>query len=64
MSDYILEDDKNAGKKVRNDATYIKDYLIGRYGAILVLKELNIIYEKNILKKYRLKSKRLHHLIT
>ncbi len=46
MSDYILEDDKNAGKKVRNDATYIKDYLIGRYGAILVLKELNIIYEK------------------
>ena len=27
LSDYILEDDKNAGKKVRNDATYNKDYL-------------------------------------
>lgn len=24
LSDYILEDDKNAGKKVRNDATYNK----------------------------------------
>ena len=37
LSDYILEDDKNAGKKVRNDATYNKDYLTGRYGAIPVL---------------------------
>ena len=40
LSDYILEDDKNAGKKVRNDATYNKDYLTGRYGAIPVLKDL------------------------
>ena len=42
-SDYILEDDKNAGKKVRNDATYNKDYLTGRYGAIPVLEEFDII---------------------
>ncbi len=43
LSDYILEDDKNAGKKVRNDATYNKDYLTGRYGAIPVLEEFNIV---------------------
>ena len=46
LSDYILEDDKNAGKKVRNDATYNKDYLTGRYGAIPVLEEFDIDYEK------------------
>ena len=46
LSDYILEDDKNAGKKVRNDATYNKDYLTGRYGAIPVLEEFKIDYEK------------------
>lgn len=46
LSDYILEDDKNAGKKVRNDATYNKDYLTGRYGAIPVLKEFDIIHEE------------------
>ena len=46
LSDYILEDDKNAGKKVRNDATYNKDYLTGRYGAITVLEEFDIDYEK------------------
>ena len=45
LSDYILEDDKNAGKKVRNDATYNKDYLTGRYGAIPVLEEFDIIHE-------------------
>ena len=33
-------------KKVRNDATYNKDYLTGRYGAIPVLEEFNIDYEK------------------
>ena len=43
LSDYILEDDKNAGKKVRNDATYNKDYLTGRYGAIPVLEEFDIV---------------------
>ena len=43
LSDYIIEDDKNAGKKVRNDATYNKDYLTGRYGAIPVLEEFNIV---------------------
>lgn len=46
LSDYILEDDKNAGKKVRNDATYNKDYLTGRYGAIPVLEEFDINYEE------------------
>ena len=46
LSDYILEADKNAGKKVRNDATYNKDYLTGRYGAIPVLEEFDIIHEK------------------
>ena len=43
LSDYILEDDEYSknkiGKKVRNDATYNKDYLTGRYGAIPVLEE-------------------------
>ena len=43
LSDYILEDDKNAGKKVRNDATYNKDYLTGRYGAIPVLEDIEIL---------------------
>ena len=45
LSDYILEDEENknkTGKKVRNDATYNKDYLTGRYGAIPVLEELKI----------------------
>lgn len=46
LSDYILEEDKNAGKKVRNDATYNKDYLTGRYGAIPVLEEFDIDYEE------------------
>ena len=49
LSDYILEDEENknkAGKKVRNDATYNKDYLTGRYGAIPVLEEFDIINEK------------------
>lgn len=46
LSDYILEDEKNVGKKVRNDATYNKDYLTGRYGAIPVLEEFEIIHEE------------------
>ena len=47
LSDYILEDEENKiGKKVRNDATYNKDYLTGRYGAIPVLEEFDIINEK------------------
>ena len=36
LSDYRIND-----AKVRNDATYNKDYLSGRYGAIPVLEELN-----------------------
>lgn len=50
LSDYILEDDEEGknktSKKVRNDATYNKDYLTGRYGAIPVLEEFEINYEK------------------
>lgn len=48
LSDYILEEEENnkIGKKVRNDATYNKDYLTGRYGAIPVLKEFDINNEK------------------
>lgn len=45
LSDYIIEDENGNTKKVRNDATYNKDYLTGRYGAIPVLKEFEI-YEK------------------
>lgn len=44
LSDYIL--DEEDGKKVRNDATYNKDYLTGKYGAIPILKEFDIDYEK------------------
>ena len=43
LSDYIIEDEKGSSKKVRNDATYNKDYLTGRYGAIPVLEEFEII---------------------
>ncbi len=48
LSDYILDDDENnkSSKKVRNDATYNKDYLTGRYGAIPVLEEFEISHEK------------------
>ncbi len=48
LSDYILDDDgdKKSGQKVRNDATYNKDYLTGRYGAIPVLEEFEISHEK------------------
>jgi len=41
----VLEDDeggKKTSRKVRNDATYNKDYLTGRYGAIPVLQEFEI----------------------
>ena len=46
LSDYILEEDNNTGKKIRNDATYNKDYLTGRYGAIPVLEEFKLDYEE------------------
>ena len=49
LSDYILDDEdgnNKSGKKVRNDATYNKDYLTGRYGAIPILEEFEISYEK------------------
>ena len=38
LSDYRIND-----TKVRNDATYNKDYLSGRYGAIPVLEDFNIV---------------------
>lgn len=40
LSDYIMEDENGNVKKIRNDATYNKDYLTGRYGAIPILEEL------------------------
>lgn len=43
LSDYIMEDENGNTKKVRNDATYNKDYLTGRYGAIPVLEEFEIV---------------------
>lgn len=43
LSDYIMEDENGNTKKVRNDATYNKDYLTGRYGAIPVLEEFDIV---------------------
>lgn len=39
LVEYKLEDDS----KVRNDATYYKDYLSGRYGAVPLLKEYDIL---------------------
>lgn len=43
LSDYMIEDEDGNTKKVRNDATYNKDYLTGRYGAIPVLEEFDIV---------------------
>lgn len=43
LSDYIIENENGNAKKVRNDATYNKDYLTGRYGAIPVLEKFDII---------------------
>lgn len=39
LVEYRLDDNS----KVRNDATYNKDYLSGRYGAIPILREFNIL---------------------
>lgn len=39
LSDYIIKDENGNAKKVRNDATYNKDYLTGRYGSIPVIEE-------------------------
>lgn len=41
---YSLADYKINDVKVRNDATYNKDYLSGRYGAIPVLEDSDIYY--------------------
>lgn len=45
LVEYKLDDDR----KVRNDASYNKDYLLGRYGGVPVLKEFDMwgtTYEK------------------
>ena len=39
---FSLSDYKIDNTKVRNDATYNKDYITGRYGAIPVFEEFNI----------------------
>ena len=39
LVEYKLEDNT----KVRSDATYYKDYVSGRYGAIPLLKEFNLL---------------------
>ncbi|MBE1556473.1 AAA family ATPase [Sporosarcina limicola] len=38
LAEYKLDDDR----KVRNDASYNKDYLLGKYGGVPVLKEFNM----------------------
>ncbi|QZY54970.1 AAA family ATPase [Crassaminicella profunda] len=43
LVEYRLDDDK----KVRNDATYNKDYLLGRYGAVPLLKEFELMEGSN-----------------
>ena len=45
LSDYVVTDKNGNEKKVRNDATYSKDYLTGRYGAIPILKEFDCLCE-------------------
>lgn len=39
---YSLAEYKIDDKKVRNDASYNKDYLLGRYGALPILKEFEV----------------------
>lgn len=39
LAEYRLED----SKKVRNDASYNKEYLLGRYGAIPLLREFKLV---------------------
>ena len=56
LSDYIIEDENGNAKKVRNDATYNKDYLTGRYGAIPVLEEFDKYERQRIFKKKQIKK--------
>ena len=39
LSDYVVTDKNGNEKKVRNDASYSKDYLTGRYGAVPILDD-------------------------
>lgn len=41
---YSLVEFKKAGKKVRNDASYEKDYLRGKYGAVPAIRDLGAAY--------------------
>lgn len=43
LSDYVVTDKNGNEKKVRNDASYSKDYLTGRYGAVPILKEFDCL---------------------
>ncbi|MGL5085926.1 MAG: AAA family ATPase [Clostridium sp.] len=43
---YSLAEYKLGDKKVRNDASYNKDYLAGKYGAIPILNSFDVIGEK------------------
>lgn len=64
LSDYIIEDEDGNAKKVRNDATYNKDYLTGRYGAIPVLEEFDVVWKnKNILEKVNYKVIIYFHIV-
>ena len=45
---FSLSDYKVDNAKIRNDATYNRDYLTGRYGAIPIFEEFNIINEKKL----------------
>ena len=42
---YSLVEFKIEGKKIRNDASYEKDYIEGRYGSIPFIRDLNVIKE-------------------
>lgn len=42
LSSYMCEDDNGEYKKVRNDASYGKDYILGKYKAVPMFREFNI----------------------
>ncbi len=42
----LVEYQEEDGKKVRNDASYEKDYLKGRYGAVPVIRDFEVPYGK------------------
>ena len=40
------EPDKLNDKKVRNDASYSKDYLLGKYGAVPFIDEIDVSFRR------------------